>query len=82
MIILKLLLNGKKCGKGDLNSRTPTRMGSEPIAFDQTWQFPQKLCILSYSLIYLTINYLKFLKTLTIFIKNDFFAQKNAKTLR
>jgi len=41
------------CGKGDLNSRTPTRMDSKStaysqpsiklsIAFDQTWQFPQK----------------------------------------
>ena len=29
-----------KCGKGDLNSRTPTRMDSKSIAFDQTWQFP------------------------------------------
>ena len=44
----------RKCGKGDLNSRTPTRMDSKStafsqpsikhmITFDQTWQFPQKI---------------------------------------
>ena len=47
----KKRINKKKCGKGDLNSRTPTRMGSKPTAysrslnktfstFDHTWQFP------------------------------------------
>ena len=30
----------EKCGKGDLNSRTPTRMDSKSTALDQTWQFP------------------------------------------
>ena len=29
------------CGKGDLNSRTPTGLDSESSAFDQTWQFPR-----------------------------------------
>ena len=28
------------CGKGDLNSRTPTRMDSKSTTFDQTWRFP------------------------------------------
>ena len=36
------------CGKGDLNSRTPTRMDSKSIAFDQTWQFPLFKMILYY----------------------------------
>ncbi len=40
--LIKLIyFNGSyKCGKGDLNSRTPTRMDSKSTALDQTWQFP------------------------------------------
>ena len=29
-----------KCGRWDLNPRTPKRQGPKPCAFDQAWQLP------------------------------------------
>ena len=46
-----------KCGKGDLNPRTPMGLDSESSAFVQTWRFPRININISYLLFIVNLFY-------------------------